>query len=290
MIHKPIPTAFDAYAGDYDRDFTDSILGRLLRTRVWEKLDQHFKTGQHVLELACGTGEDAVWLARQGVYVVATDGSGDMLRVARAKTETAGVSTGVVTKQVSLQQIAGGFFSAGGGVNLDDSNRSKQVEASTPHSAAFGQKFDGIFSNFGGLNTIADWRSLAESLSKIIKPGGKVILVPMGPFCPWEIAWYIGHGQPKVAFRRLGGHALARIGAAVIPIWYPAAKRLRVDFAPWFEHLQTESLGLWLPPSYLDHFIDRWPKLFAKLSQFERATAHLTRGWGDHYIIIFRRR
>jgi SAM-dependent methyltransferase len=287
---KPIPIAFDAYAGDYDSDFTYSILGRLLRARVWEKLRQHFAAGQHMLELACGTGEDAVWLAKQDIYVVATDGSGDMLRVARTKTEAAGVSERIAIRQVSLQQIAGGFFSQGGSEALAGSYRAKEAEVSTPRSVGRGPIFDGIFSNFGGLNTIGDWRSLAKSLSKIIKAGGKVILVPMGPLCPWEIAWYVGHGQPKAAFRRFGGNALAQIGPAVIPIWYPSAKRLRVDFAPWFEHRQTESLGLWLPPSYLDHFVDRWPRLFAKLSQFEQAMAYLTKGWGDHYIIIFQRR
>ncbi|NJN95713.1 MAG: hypothetical protein HC875_17170, partial [Anaerolineales bacterium] len=119
---------------------------------------------------------------------------------------------------------------------------------------------------------------------------GTVILVPMGPFCPWEIGWYLAHGQPRQALRRFSRNgAPAKIGAAVIPIWYPSAGRLRADFAPWFTHQETHSLELWLPPSYLDHFVNRWPGLFRRLNRFENATARLTGGWGDHYIIVFKR-
>jgi hypothetical protein len=111
----------------------------------------------------------------------------------------------------------------------------------------------------------------------------------MGPVCSWEIIWHAAHGQPKTAFRRWRSNTSAKIGDAVIPIWYPSAGRLRADFAPWFRHLSTQSLGLWLPPSYLEHLVKRWPGLFARLNRLEKATARLTGGWGDHYIIVFER-
>lgn len=242
------------------------MLGKLLRARVWEELAKHFEIGQHILDLACGTGEDAVWLAQQGMQVTATDGSIEMVRKAKAKAEAKGIGHKVDVKQVSLQEIT-----------------NYQSPITNLH-------FDGAYSNFGGLNVIGDWRPLAEGLSKIVKPGGKVILVPMGPFCPWEVLWYLGHGQAKVAFRRFRQQASAQIGDSIIPIWYPTAKRLKSEFAPWFEHLHTESLGLWLPPSYLSHFVNQWPKLFIVLNHFEKLSAWLTKGWGDHYIIVFQRR
>lgn len=265
------PTAFDSFAGDYDETFTNSKLGRLLRPRVWEKLAWHFSSGQHVLELTCGTGEDATWLAKQGVRVTATDGSSEMVDVARAKAEAAGVADHVAVAQVSLQEIVTGCF--------------HEAELKKNSNEAF----DGVFSNFGGLNTIGDWQPLAETVARLVKPGGKAVLVPMGPVCPWEIVWYLGHAQLKVALRRFGESASARIGEAVIPIWYPPAARLKRDFAPWFKHLYTESLGLLLPPSYLDHLVNRRPELFAKADRLERFLAPLAKGWGDHYIIVFER-
>ena len=104
-----------------------------------------------------------------------------------------------------------------------------------------------------------------------------------------RVAWYAGHGQPAPAFRRFRQSASAKIGDRVIPIWYPSARRLQAAFRPWFTPLQSQSLGLWLPPSYLGHFVERWPRLFEGLNRFEQRAARVTGGWGDHYIIVFRR-
>jgi SAM-dependent methyltransferase len=225
---KPVldPTAFDAFAGDYDDNFTHSGLGRLLRPRVWATLAQYFTPGQRVLELACGTGEDALWLARQGIRVTATDGSAEMVRVAQAKTAAAGVAV----EQLSLQQLMAGQRplnqnSLGGDRSSPTGSTSLGGGLRPPpgRSTKVASRFDGAYSNFGGLNTINAWPLLAKRLADLIKPGGTLILVPMGPFCPWEIAWYVAHGQPKVAFRRFGGSAPAKIGERVIPIWYPSA-------------------------------------------------------------------
>lgn len=254
--------AFDAFAAEYDATFSQRALGRLLRRRVWAALAGQARAGEHVLELACGTGEDAIWLAQQGLRVTATDGSPQMLAVAAQKTRRAGVED-----RVSFAQ-----FDIG-------------TPQSFPHNP-----FDGVLSNFGGLNVLADWRPLAEYLAPVVKPGGWLLLVPMGPFCPWEFGWHLAHGDWRTALRRWRPPAYARIGETDIPIWYPPARRLRQDFAPWFRHTRTESLGLWLPPSYLAHLVDRHPRLFSRLDRFERITARITRGWGDHYIMVLRRR
>lgn len=257
------PTAFDRFAPTYDVEFTHSWLGQTLRQRVWAVLADQFQPGDHVLELTCGTGEDACWLARRGVRVTATDGAAEMVRLAQAKAVRAGLGERVTGRQLALQEVG--------------------------QLAANGAQFDGIFSNFGGLNTIDEWRSLAESLAGCVKLGGKAILVPMGPLCPWELVWYGGHGQIGLAWRRFRQPAVARIGETTIPIWYPSTQRLQADFSPQFRHLSTQSLGLWLPPSYLDHLTHRWPRLFAMLSRWEQATARLSGGWGDHYISVFER-
>jgi SAM-dependent methyltransferase len=193
-----------------------------------------------------------------------------MVRIAAAKAARAGLLDMISFHQGSLQRVAGGQH---------------------PDSAFTLQdaRFDGAFCNFGGLNTINDWESLAQSLARLIKPGGRIILVPMGPYCPWEVCWYAAHGQPRKAFRRFHSPVNARLSEKSIPVWYPSAKRLRKDFSRGFRYLRTESLGLWLPPSYLKKLPEMWPNLFVKIDYIEAKTARLTGGWGDHYAIVFER-
>lgn len=261
-VPAPNPAAFDALAATYDDSFTRSALGRLLRDRVQAVLAAEFSAGQRVLELACGTGEDAVWLSARGVRVLATDGSPQMLRVAKSKLThagTAGQESAVAL--LSLQHIAGG--------------------------ALAGSVFDGAFSNFGGLNTLACRAELAVGLAKLLNPGGRLVLVVMGPVCPWEIAAFALRGWPKTAFRRWGGPAVAVLGGQKIPVWYPLPRRLRAEFAPYFRHMRTESLGLFLPTSETVGRLARRPGWLRRLNQLEQKFARRTAGWGDHYISVF---
>ena len=82
--------AFDELAADYDATFSDSALGKTLRSLVWARLEQIFRPSQRVLELGCGTGVDALALARRGVEVVAIDASQGMIQVARQKAVPSG--------------------------------------------------------------------------------------------------------------------------------------------------------------------------------------------------------
>jgi SAM-dependent methyltransferase len=257
------PAAFDALAAGYDATFTQSSLGQMLRQRVWRVLAGCFHAGYHVLELACGTGEDAVWLAQRGVSVTASDSSLAMVRATAAKSQQANLSHLITPVQRSFQEI---------------------IDRQEPEGT-----YDGALSNFGGLNTLEVWRPLAAALAQRLRPGGSLVLVPMGPVCPWEVGWYGLHGDWRRALRRFRQPATARIGTELIPIWYPPARRLRQAFSPWFACVSVESLGLWLPPSYLGHWVERWPRLFAHLCRLETKTARITGGWGDHFIMVLRR-
>ena len=253
--------AFDEVAAQYDDAFTDTLLGRLLRERVWQVVVTLLRPGQRVLELACGTGEDALWLARRGATVVATDGSPEMIEVARQKAARVDLEAAIDFRTCSLQQLSAGL-------------------------PAWVGELDGVLSNFGGLNTIGDWRPLARALAGRVRPGGWLLLVVMGPFCPWEIGWQLLHGQTGRAVRRLREPALARVGGRALSVWYPSPRRLAQAFAPSFRPCQTRSLGLWLPPTELSHLVARYPGLFSALNRVEQTTARFTAGWGDHYLLL----
>lgn len=254
--------AFDSLAADYDASFTASAIGQRMRAATWRRLDAAFRPGEHVLELNCGTGEDAVHLGRRGVRVLATDVSPDMVAVARAKIAAAGLTGLVDVAEVAIEDLAR---------RLPD-----------------GEPFDGVVSNFGGLNCVEDLTGVARALAALLRPGGRALLCLMGPAVPWEWAWYLTRGQPGKAMRRL------RRGGAQwhgLTIRYPSISAVRRAFAPHFAQRRVAAIGALVPPSYAQGWADRHPRLLAALDRWERRAETLPPlPWlADHYLIEFER-
>ncbi len=259
--------AFDAVAATYDDTFATTRLGEILRERTRVRLRQ-FTTGMRVLELGCGTGEDAVWLAQRGVNVTATDASPAMLEQTRAKAKRAGVSERIKTELLDLNDPSPNGPRVGTGPELE--------------------QLDGVFSNFGPLNCVRDLRPLAERLAIQLRSGGRVILVIMGPVCPWEVAIYARRRDWKNATRRFNREgAVANIGGNPLLVFYPSARKVARVFAPHFRRAHLEALGVLLPPPYLEHFAARHPHLIDSFANWESRIASFFpfNALGDHYLL-----
>jgi ubiquinone/menaquinone biosynthesis C-methylase UbiE len=79
--------AFDGLAREYDAQFTATALGTLLRRITWRNFERVFAQRESLLDIGCGTGEDAIHLASLGHRVVATDASLPMIRMAGRKAQ-----------------------------------------------------------------------------------------------------------------------------------------------------------------------------------------------------------
>jgi hypothetical protein len=154
------------------------------------------------------------------------------------------------------------------------------------------QPYDKVLANFGVLNCLAQRRTLAAALAQWVRPGGRVAFVLMSPCCPWEIAWHLGHGQVRMALRRLQSGSQAHLGeGASVRVWYPSPRRLCAEFAPYFRPVHAAGIGVLLPPSYLSPLVARWPRLFTRLARWERhLEEHFPWTWcADHYLIVLER-
>lgn len=169
---------FDEMAAGYDADFTRTACATALRGLVWERLRVMFAGRERLLELGCGTGEDAVHLARLGHRVLATDASPEMIRVARLKALAAGCADRIEFRVLPMESL-------------------DMLPAQ--------ERFAGVFSNFGAINCVADLRRLAADLSKRVERGAPLGFVVMGRHVPWEWLWFGLRGQPRKAFRRMRG-------------------------------------------------------------------------------------
>jgi SAM-dependent methyltransferase len=271
-VQIPASRAFEELAEHYDDRFTHSLLGRLLRQAVWRRLDACFKPGSRILDLGCGTGEDAVYLARKGMHVVALDAAHAMCETARRKTEAAGVKERVEVRYATIESLAD---NGTGGTAAD---------------AIDERVFDGAFSNFGALNCCTvDLASAARGLARRLRPGAPLVLVVMGPLVPWEWIWFLARGEPRFAFRRLHPRGVLWRGAT---IRYPSIGTLRRAFEPAFRCMSVSGLGFLLPPSYTEGWALRHPRLIRTLDRWERRLASLppSARLADHYLLELVRR
>jgi len=249
--------AFDAMATGYDAAFTESALGKTLRALVWSRLEQVFGTSKRVLELGCGTGEDALHLARRGVEVVAVDASSQMIQVARQKAGAAGDSARVDFRCLKMEQLA---------PSLD------------------GPAFDGVLSNFGAVNCVENLSSVVRDVAARLTPGAPLVWVVMGRYVPWEWLWYLLHGNWTKAWRRLNRAGVNWHG---INVFYPSPAELVAVLRPLFAIRRVAPLGVALPPTYVGPWLERRPRLLKALTRLEHAAqSYSALAWlSDHYIV-----
>lgn len=253
-----VASAFDDRADTYDR-FTDGVIGRTLRAAVQRRLLARFRPGDRVLEINCGTGEDAVWLASRGIHVVATDVSAGMLSVARRKVHDHGVADRVDLRQVAIEAVDTRLGS-----------------------------FDGLLSNFGGLNCVASLGAVAPRLAACVRPGGFALWCVMGPLVPWEWAWFMAQARPAAAFRRLRRGGVDWRG---IRVRYPSVRETTRAASPWFVRRRVAALGCFVPPPYADAWALRHRDSLERLNRLERLVEALRPcpDLSDHYLIELER-
>lgn len=241
--------AFDRIAEQYDALWSESAVGRQQRLAVWQSIEPLFPRGSRVLDLGCGSGVDAVHLMQNGVDMTGIDASAGMVRVARER--------GVDARHLAIEA-------------LDES---------------FGV-FDGVLSNFGALNCVPDLMPVADSLGRLIRPGGHLALCILGRCCVWEMAHFLRRGQAAKAFRRFRrGGCPSSMG---IRVYYHSAEQIRRAFAPRFQLVDWRGIGVCVPPSYVDPISER---ATSRMAAADRKLADLPvlRALGDHRLFLFRR-
>lgn len=244
---------FDAVARAYDADFTDTPLGRRKRSIVHNYLAGKLQPGWRVLELNCGTGQDALWLSERVRHVTATDISGEMIRTAEEKCRRAG-RTNVTLKRMSIEQLT----TAAEG---DERNAEKKIE-----------KFDLVFSNFDGLNCVADLSFLPAALNATLAPEGEAIFVFMSRICAAEIVGFGTRAKFGRAFARLRRGGLpVNIGAGVsMTTWFhPTRSLLRLFRKGGFRIVAVRGVGLAAPPTSMRDFYGRHLPFFRRLERLD---------------------
>jgi SAM-dependent methyltransferase len=261
---RTAPSAFDGIAAQYDELFTNSVIGRAQRNSVWEIARKHLPAGGSVLELNCGTGEDAFFLAKCGMKVLACDVSEKMIEIARCRQAEDPSGAAVRFRVLATERIA----------------------------AIVNEKFDAAFSNFSGLNCVADLGKTAAEMAQRLRPGATAVLCFSNRYCLWELVWYLLRGTAGKAFRRWTRKpVVARIGNESVTVRYPSVAEIASAFSPYFRPVCIYGVGITVPPSYLEPWLRHRPAMVAAMSRLD---AYLSTLWpfrllGDHVALVLER-
>jgi SAM-dependent methyltransferase len=201
-----------------------------MRQLLWRRYLQLFRPGHHVLDIGCGTGTDAVFLARHGVRVTAIDISPTMVAEARSKAAAAGLSDMV---RVTVGEIG--------------------ELSSFPDSA-----FDGIVSAFAALNTVPSLTQFSVDAARLLAPRGRMIVHLLNRSSLWEWAGLASRGRWTEA-RGLGRRSERTFVLAGQPVshYLPRAEQAYMaDFSAHFRLCELRGLGIVRPPHPIPHVPD----------------------------------
>lgn len=252
---------FDQAAPNYDSHFTFSEIGKLQRNLVYEKVQKQLKNINNILEINCGTGEDAIWLAHQNFQVTATDISEKMIEIAQSKSNVENLTFKVL-----------------------DSNNLAEVS----------EKYDFLFSNFGGLNclTESELGLFFYAAAKVLSDKGKMSMVIMPKNTLWEQFYFLLKFNFNTAFRRKKEVVFANVDGEKVATYYYNPKDIVHLSQVNFEILEVKPVGFFIPPSYLEPFFKNKKLLLKGLNFLENSikNSSFLSKYADHYIITLQKK
>jgi ubiquinone/menaquinone biosynthesis C-methylase UbiE len=260
MTHQDIVTGYDAIASAYDSLVHSD---QWMRKVLWGHYAEAFHPGQHILDVSCGTGIDALFLARRGIHVTAIDISPGMLARLRSKAIDEGLASRVTTQVLDFAELA-----------------------TWPP-----ERFDGIISAFAGLNTCSDLAPFGVHAARLLRARGRMIVHMLNRFSLWEWLGHLRHRRWAAA--RQVGRQRERVftigGQAIRHYLSSAAEAYGQFFAPHFGLRRAYSLGALCPPSIAQRMP---PRAVAALGTIERSVGRRWPlvGWGRFFVLDLEKR
>lgn len=246
---------YDSIADNYDKQLEKGLLEKIMRNKFHNKLLNDFKPGDNILEISCGTGTDAVYLAKHGIYITATDISGRMIEVTNSKVKKENLFEYVKTITIDTEKII---------LNSEE-------------------KYDGIYSNFDGLNYIDNLNAFVKTISNAFKPGSIAVFTVLNKKCLWEFIYYFLKFHPFKAFNNLREREKNYINKMTLYTPGKFANFFKKDF----KIKSITGFGFLIPPDGLTGIQMKFRWLFEKLEKFDVFISSIFpfRNFCDHYIV-----
>lgn len=271
--YKTLEARFDQAAKTYDAHYGPPSGSRpgnqlvcWLRAEHLSLVRSLVPPGATLLDIGCGTGEEALRLAQDGYSVLGVDVSPGMVWQAQAKLAGYGLRRGVLFRVRPAGRLA-------------------ELEERGP--------FQGAYASLGTLNTEPDLAGVARGLHELLGAGAPFVATVMSRRCLYEALrglWPLARGA---RLKRSGAWTESRAGASDVcaPVRFYTPREFAAPFAEHFTVERVMAFPLWLPPVHLHtrYRGDGAQRRWLALERWTRAWPGL-RAWGDQFLMVLRHR
>jgi ubiquinone/menaquinone biosynthesis C-methylase UbiE len=259
---------WDYKAEKYDIEDKKGFISQFIFNRSIFYLRKYFRPNSKLLELGCGTGTEAIELAKYNNYkILAIDISSKMIEIAKNKALKENLNQNVEFKVLPIEEI----------------------------KVLKNMKFNGVYSLGGALNCVEDIKTAADVISKIIVPNGYFIASLINKYCLFETLFFLFKLNFKKAFRRFLTNPVKiklNINLPEIKVFYYTPKKFYSFFKNNFILEKIVALPFAIPPQYLENVYSKFKIIFNKILNLEEKMSEFYpfNTFGDHFIIIMRRK
>ncbi len=272
-FYHHLQEGFDALADTYDDDAGSNLIGLRMRRILRRALIHAFRPGDFLFEIGSGTGIDALWLARQGIEVVATDISQAMLDQLILKARRQGLSELLQCRKLAAREIG----------SLKD-------EYGT-------DSFDGGFCHAGALNMEPQLDVIPAQIGTLIHRNSKFVCSVVNKTSLFEVLFYPLVLKPRKGYRRLGNVIPVPISRReplnqyVVPARFYSSRDMVRLFGGGFEVESIQGMQILLPPANLVDYYAAARPVFRLIEYIEDRISSVRpmSSWGHHTLITFRR-
>ena len=222
MIEAP-RSAFNQVADTIETTAVQNPVNTWMRKTSRREILATFPPGSALVEIGCGTGADAVFLAERTYRIAAFDISDRMVEISRKRVATQKLEGRVLVWRGRLKEVA------------DELSRSQWCP------------FDGAFANFS-LAYEESLREVAQTVYGLLKPRARFVFTLPNKLCVSEPAIALVRLRIRRALGRFCEPLLATIHGTTVRVHVYTTARVRKILQGLFEIEATTGVPVFMPP------------------------------------------
>jgi ubiquinone/menaquinone biosynthesis C-methylase UbiE len=264
---ESVSGAFDSAAEEYDFTISNNYINSWIRKASIAEIVMRSRPSDNLLEIGCGTGEEAIKISKYVNRVVATDVSEQMLKLLELKLRAKRLGSKVVPVLLRASDV---------GMMSDFTG---------------GRGFDIVYSLNGALNCEPAIGRFVYGLDDVLKEGGYFICSVRNTLCASEFVTHLAAMQLRKTSPRKHQPQMVSVGGRDIPAYYYPPSIFEHFFEGRLKLVRRLALPAVMPPAYLSDYYLGLGRLRAVLERLEAMVAHRfpMNLLGDQTLFVFRK-